>query len=53
LKDLLPNVRIVLFTMYIDAIARAFPRTGLAVDAVIGKGEGMKKLADCLQSLLA
>src|ERR1700758_2851076 len=24
LKDLLPNVRIVLFTMYIDAIARAF-----------------------------
>jgi DNA-binding NarL/FixJ family response regulator len=53
LKDLLPNVRIVLFTMYSDAIARAFPRTGLAVDAVVSKGDGMQKLADCVQALLA
>jgi NarL family two-component system response regulator LiaR len=53
LKDLLPNVRIILFTMYADAMARAFPRTGLAADAVISKGEGMQKLADCVHSLLA
>jgi DNA-binding NarL/FixJ family response regulator len=52
LKDMMPNVRIILYTMYTDAIARAFPRTGLAVDAVISKGEGMQKLADCVQSLL-
>src|SRR5580700_3120455 len=52
LKDLLPNVRIILFTMYTEAIARAFPRTGLAVDAVISKGDGMGKLEECIQSLL-
>jgi len=52
LKDLLPNVRIVLFTMYTEAIARAFPRTGLAADAVISKGDGMEKLEECVQSLL-
>src|SRR6202041_636445 len=52
LKEMMPNVRIVLFTMYSDAIAKAFPR-GLAADAVISKGDGMQKLADCVQALLA
>ena len=47
LKDMLPNVRIVLFTMYTEAIARAFPHGELAADAV-----SMQKLADCVQSLL-
>jgi CheY-like chemotaxis protein len=51
LKDLLPNVRIILFTMYTEAIARAFSRTGLAADAVISKGD-MGKLEECVQSLL-
>jgi DNA-binding NarL/FixJ family response regulator len=51
LKEMMPEVRIVLFTMYSDAIAKAFPR-GLAADAVISKGDGMQKLADCVQSLL-
>ena len=32
LKEMMPEVRIVLFTMYSDAIAKAFPR-GLAADA--------------------
>ena len=53
LKDLLPGIRIILFTMYTEAIARAFPRGGIAADAVISKGDGMQKLADCVQSLLA
>ena len=53
LKEMMPEVRIVLFTMYSDAIARAFPRGGLAADAVISKGDGMQKLADCVQALLA
>jgi hypothetical protein len=39
--------------MYTEAIARAFPRGGIAADAVISKGDGMQKLADCVQSLLA
>ena len=39
--------------MYTKALARAFPRTGLSVDAVVSKGDGMQKLADCVPSLLA
>jgi len=52
LKEMMPNVRIVLFTMYSEAVHRAFSHKGLAVDAVIAKGEGMGKLADCVRSLL-
>ena len=52
LKDMLPNVRIVLFTMYSEAVTRAFPHKGLAVDAVIAKSDGMSRLAECVQSLL-
>ena len=53
LKEMIPEVRIILFTMYSDAIARAFPRGNIAADAVISKGDGMQKLADCVQALLA
>ncbi len=52
LKTMMPNVRIVLFTMYSEAIARAFPDKGLAVDAVVAKADGMSRLADCVQNLL-
>ena len=52
LKEMMPNVLIVLFTMYSEAIARAFPDKGLAVDAVIAKADGMSTLAECVQSLL-
>jgi DNA-binding NarL/FixJ family response regulator len=52
LKDMLPNVRIVLFTMYSEAVTRAFPHKGLAVDAVIAKSDGMSRLAECVQNLL-
>ena len=52
LKDMMPNVRIVLFTMYSEAVARAFPHEGLTVDAVIAKADGMSRLAECVQSLL-
>jgi DNA-binding NarL/FixJ family response regulator len=52
LKDMLPNVRIVLFTMYSEAVHRTFAHEGLAVDGVIDKGEGMGKLAECVHSLL-
>jgi DNA-binding NarL/FixJ family response regulator len=52
LKDMMPNVRIVLLTMYSEAVGRAFPLKGLAVDAVIAKADGMSRLAECVQSLL-
>jgi DNA-binding NarL/FixJ family response regulator len=52
LKEMMPNVRIVLFTMYSDAVARAFPDKGLAADVVVAKAEGMSRLADCVQNLL-
>jgi DNA-binding NarL/FixJ family response regulator len=52
LKDMIPNVQIVLFTMYSEAVHRTFTHKGLDVDAVIDKGEGMGKLADCVRGLL-
>jgi DNA-binding NarL/FixJ family response regulator len=52
LKDMMPNVRIILFTMYSEAVGRAFPHEGLAVDAVIAKSDGMSRLAECVQGLL-
>jgi DNA-binding NarL/FixJ family response regulator len=52
LKRHMPNVRIVLFTAYSEAVGRTFPRRGLAVDAVIDKADGMSGLEKCVQSLL-
>ncbi|MFZ0580717.1 MAG: response regulator transcription factor [Candidatus Acidiferrales bacterium] len=51
LKDMMPNLRIILFTMYSEAVAKAFPQ-GLAADMVIAKAEGMSRLAECVHSLL-
>jgi DNA-binding NarL/FixJ family response regulator len=53
LKGMMPSVRIVLFTMYSEAVGRTFPRKELAVDAVIDKAEGVSRLAECLQTLLS
>jgi len=52
LKGTMPNVRIILFTMYSEAVGRTFPREQLAVDAVIAKAEGMERLEQCVQRLL-
>ena len=52
LKGTMPNVRIILFTMYSEAVGRAFPREQLAVDAVIAKAEGMESLEGCIQRLM-
>jgi chemotaxis response regulator CheB len=52
LDAVMPNVRIVLFTMYSEAITRAFPEKGLVFDAVVAKADGMSRLADCIQNLL-
>ena len=50
-KDIAPNIRIVLFTMYSEALRRTF-RWVDRVDAIVDKAEGMGKLAECLQRLL-
>lgn len=50
-KDMIPSVRIVLFTMYSEAVSKAFASLK-DVDAMVDKTEGMGKLADCVQSLL-
>jgi two-component system, NarL family, response regulator LiaR len=52
LKEMMPNLRIVLFTMYTEAVDRAFPRESLAADAVVAKVDGMGKLEECVQNLL-
>jgi DNA-binding LytR/AlgR family response regulator len=52
LREMLPNVGIVLFTMYKEAVAKAFRHNGLPVDAIIAKSDGMTKLAQCVQRLL-
>lgn len=52
LKEMMPDVRIILFTMYRDAVARTFGNKGLSVDAVVAKSEGIIKLTDCIQTLL-
>ena len=52
LKDMTPNVLIVLFTMYSEAVARTFSPQELAFDAVIAKADGLTKLTECIQKLL-
>ena len=51
LKVMMPSVRIVLFTMYSEAVSKSFASLN-DVDAMVDKAEGMGKLADCVQSLL-
>ncbi len=52
LKEMMPRTRIILFTMYSEAVRRTFSPTGIAVDAVIAKADGMLGLLACIQSLL-
>lgn len=51
LKNMMPNVRIVLFTMYGEAVRNAF-RSLNCVDAIVEKCEGIVKLVNCVHSLL-
>jgi DNA-binding NarL/FixJ family response regulator len=52
LKDLMPRVRRVLFTMYSEAVSKRFAPLK-AVDAMVDKANGMSKLAECVQNLLS
>ena len=52
LKDMTPNVLIVLFTMYSEAVARTFSPQELAFDAVVAKADGLARLTECVRNLL-
>jgi DNA-binding NarL/FixJ family response regulator len=52
LKREMPDIRIVLFTMYSEAVSRLFSASLRWVDAVIAKSDGISSLADCVQGLM-
>lgn len=52
LKDMMPSVRIVLFTMYSEAVRRTFTSLN-DVDAIVDKADGIGKLMECVQTLLS
>ncbi len=52
LKREMPNVRTVLFTMYSEAVGKTFSSKLHCIDAVIAKGDGLGKLAECLRELV-
>ena len=51
-KEMMPKARILLFTMYSEAVRRTF--TSLkGIDVMVDKADGMGKLVECIQSLLS
>jgi len=51
LKKLLPNTFIIVFTMYSENIGRSLT-TAAGVDLVLSKPDGMRALADAVESLV-
>ena len=52
LKEMMPSVRIVLFTMYCEAVRKTFTSLN-GVDAMVDKADGMGKLVECVRQLLS
>lgn len=50
LKQKMPNIRIILFTMYTEKIGK-FLTSAIGVDAVLSKPEGMSHIAESINSL--
>ena len=51
LKGLMPQVPIILFTMYNEALGRSLA-SAAGVSMVVSKPDGMSKLVECVQSVL-
>jgi DNA-binding NarL/FixJ family response regulator len=51
-KDSLPDVRILVFTMYDDLLSCRLLTTAIGIDAVVPKATGFDKLAESIQALL-
>jgi DNA-binding NarL/FixJ family response regulator len=52
LKNKMPNIRIILFTMYAERIGK-FLSSAIGVDAVLSKPNGMTNIVDSINSLFA
>jgi DNA-binding NarL/FixJ family response regulator len=52
LKNKMPNLRIILFTMYSERIGK-FLSSAIGVDAVLSKPDGMTNIVDSINSLFA
>jgi DNA-binding NarL/FixJ family response regulator len=50
LKNTMPNVRIIIFTMYAEKLGQSLKAT-LGVDAVISKPDGMSHLLDSIKGV--
>jgi CheY-like chemotaxis protein len=51
LKGLLPQVRMIAFTMYAESLGK-FLASAVGIDAVFAKSEGIAKVVECVRSLL-
>ena len=51
LNGLMPKVRIVLYTMYDDAVGKSLA-SAVGVSAVVSKPDGIGKLVECVQDVL-
>jgi len=51
LKRLLPKTRIILFTLFVDALGKELAEA-LGVDLVLSKTDGMAKLLDSVQTVM-
>jgi DNA-binding NarL/FixJ family response regulator len=52
LKNKMPDIRIILFTMYSERIGK-FLSSAIGVDAVLSKPDGMTNIVDSINSLFA
>jgi DNA-binding NarL/FixJ family response regulator len=50
LKQKMPNVRIILFTMYSENVSKAFS-SAVGIDAVLSKPDGMTHVVESINSL--
>src|ERR1700687_4125088 len=50
LKQKMPNVRIILFTMYSETVSKAFS-SAVGIDAVLSKPDGMTHVVESINSL--
>jgi hypothetical protein len=53
LKGMLPDVRIILFTMYNEILSYKSILSAIGFDAAVSKLDGLNTLADCVQGLLS
>jgi DNA-binding NarL/FixJ family response regulator len=52
LKQRMPGIKIILFTMYSTNIGKSLT-AAIGVDAVLSKPEGMAQMVECIKSLIA